>query len=138
MGSYLANSASYLFILYHKDHGVGPEMNDPGDCYKLKPKPKKQQCPCVPWISNHTNITPQAFFDLASYNINDLVDLSKSKIFTNSPVRGDATSFKLRNLSSSFHEIMEQRVKSMGKCWTLVLQNDLTRLGIIQVRFFLR
>ena len=137
MGSYLANSASYLFIRYRKDHGVGPEMNDPGNCYKLKSKSKKQ-CLGFPWISNHTNITPQAFFDLASYDIYDLVDLSQSKILTNSPLRGGATNFKLRNLSSSFHEIMEQRVKSMGKCWTLVLQNDLTRLGIIQVRFFLR
>ena len=127
----------WLFLIYPKDHGIGPEMNDPGNCYKLKSKPKKD-CPGIPWISNHTNITPQAFFNLASYNINDLVDLSQSKILTNSPVRGDATNFKLRNLSSSFHEILEQRVKSMGKCWTLALQNDLTRLGIVQVRFFLR
>ena len=95
----------------------------------------KKQCHTFPWTSNDKNVTQQALFDLASYNFNKIVSLTK--VYTNNPMQGDVVSIKLKNLSSSYHEIVEQRAKTPGKCWTFVLHQEVTKYGIQQIRFFL-
>ena len=108
-----------LSLLFPKAHGIPSVRN-----YNLKTD--------LDWSSNHSDVTPQQLFELVTRTPEELFAGVRIRTFHS---EGDRYSFSV-NMSSAA-SVQVQTHRNFGRCYTLLPEERIRRLGVYYIKLSL-